>query len=491
MTEQDHIAEELPPFSFTKKPIRNVLPTSSIPADLAKTISDTQPALEPTLNNINYDEQIRAPRMSLTNHYTYQPELPRPFTDRLDSGASRAVSSGTLANLHPDAFGAALSSPPPQHRANNDSEAYQPATVDLSQTTRRQLEPIQVQWGTEEHKLLNFGSAEHSDEELGVGYSELDDTTLLMRLKLQRAVDNLNSNTTTAERREDRFKTEHKPIKQVYKLKKPLCVPAVLRPQAGEDYINEEDFLHELTPEEHFALLKMAEYSFEVPLPSLNDEVQAEPTHAHWRPDNSSDHCVNCFEVFGGFFYPQRRRRHHCRFCGFLFCVNCLYRQRESPTFEESPSKGRQLSTRANSSSSNASSIVLNLSTMSSGTSYLSGVMLDSKARFVVPMFKNMAGQDSTMAALQEKFKVCKVCKVCGNNFLRLMYLLNQRSRQKDDIAALYVFIENPYTANHYLSQPLHDIKALMSRQDGDMRASVERRQSLGPVATDWIWSSF
>lgn len=46
-------------------------------------------------------------------------------------------------------------------------------------------------------------------------------------------------------------------------------------------------------------------------------EVTGPPTTAHWKPDESSNSCYICSESFTWFF-----RRHHCRRCGNLVCIN-------------------------------------------------------------------------------------------------------------------------------------------------------------------------
>ncbi|MDP2438631.1 MAG: FYVE zinc finger domain-containing protein [archaeon] len=43
-----------------------------------------------------------------------------------------------------------------------------------------------------------------------------------------------------------------------------------------------------------------------------------DPGHPHWVTDDSSDVCYKCKEEFS-----LINRRHHCRFCGQLFCGNC------------------------------------------------------------------------------------------------------------------------------------------------------------------------
>lgn len=504
MTEETEnmVSDELPPFSFSKKPIKNILPTSAISSKIEKSFADIpQPLQQPTFNNINYDEQIRAPRMSLASHYTYKPELPRPFTDRKRSTLSQMVSSVSKGTI----LGAEMNTTPLE-----PLELYHPATADLSQPTRRYLEPLKSSWRAPTGTLLSSGTDtlsevyEHHDEELASNSNTLENTTTLMQLRLLRAMDNLNGNITSAERTastEDdnvEFRTRNLQdgpmIQQVYHQKKPMCLPAVLRPMTNEVNIHEEDFHHDLSPEGDFPPTKISEYPFEVPAVMGPDEVMQEPTHEHWKPDTFSDHCMNCFEVFGSFFYPQRKRRHHCRFCGLLYCHNCLYKMRETHLFDITPPRknSKTPSTRANSGSSNSGSIIsgISLASLASDTTP-SGVMMDAKARLVIPMFKNLAERGLSAAFLSEKFKICKVCKMCGNNQLRLLYLLNQRSRTRDDIDAPYVFVDNPHMSSTMMAPMRPEFRNNFSRLENNLRTVSERKSSFTNMPSDWTWSTF
>lgn len=72
---------ELPPFSFSKKAVtlhNNIIHSAIsdiIPSrnseDRSLTPSTTNEQLNVAYNNIDYDEQIRAPRMNNVNYYTY------------------------------------------------------------------------------------------------------------------------------------------------------------------------------------------------------------------------------------------------------------------------------------------------------------------------------------------------------------------------------------------------------------------------------------
>lgn len=546
---------DLPPFSFLKKPIKSVFATSVISSTLNKSFPDKKPALKPTLNNINYDEQIRAPRMSLASHYTYKPESPRPFTDRKSLTLSRSTSHELVIVLaQQKSEPSDIESETGAINAEQTSQ-YIPATADLNQPTRRNLEQLKPRLGLITSAILTYttnnyfeqphkfvprsethghilkpnqsvtrsrnasedqGQNGHdvpSHRNLDVGSDILDSTVLLDRLKLLRAIDNLNSNTTTAERmefaknvhqfggrmRSSTMSAKGPGVQQVYNLKKPLCTPAVLRPISKDDDEEMDEVDRGLELESLTPMVLMTNCPFQVP-ESSDECSQQEPTHEHWQPNNSTDHCMKCFEVFGNFFSPQKKRRHHCRFCGMLFCDDCLYKRKEMHYFKMALPEDNDLVTasgdhvsaasrRAYSGSSNTSPTA---STISSSLleETVSGVMIDSKARLVVPLFQNLSREGANTLLLQSRFKQCKICKTCGHNYRRLVTTMNQRLRNSDDFAALYVFIENPYLATS-LSAPsvLH---APMSRREENPRAPERRASSLATnVQSDWTWSSF
>lgn len=530
--------EELPPFSFLKKPIKSVFATSVISSILNKTSPDKKPALKPTFNNINYDEQIRAPRMSVASHYTYKPESPRPFTDRKSLTLSRSTSHELILML--------AHHKTPAEETGNDTAAtsaepqsqYLPATADLNQSTRRGLEPLKPRTGLITNAVLTYATNNYfelpakfpdkndvfsgdagaptsntqnmeTSEVMDVSSDHLDTTVLLDRLKLLRAIDNLNSNTTTAERadlakdemhvggriRSPAMGAKGPGVQQVYNLKKPLCTPAVLRPNDDNemDEIEQSLELEALTP-----IVQFANYPFEASDPG-NNFVQQEPTHVHWMPNNSSDHCMKCFEMFGTFFNPQRRRRHHCRFCGMLFCHDCLYESKEMHYFKISLPEGNAVLSQDGSSNDSSSvsrraySGSSNTSATTTASSLLedtaTGVMMDFKARFVVPLFRNLVKDGEGTQILRPQFKQCKVCKTCGSNYQKLVTVINLRSRGTEDLDAPYLFIENPYRSTSLVRpSALHPI---LSRSQENVR-DPERNGSLTTnVPSDWTWSSF
>ncbi|VDD83273.1 unnamed protein product, partial [Mesocestoides corti] len=51
---------------------------------------------------------------------------------------------------------------------------------------------------------------------------------------------------------------------------------------------------------------------------ALSKQPMASRSKSHWIPDS---HCQECFEC--GSKFTTFLRRHHCRFCGRIFCSHC------------------------------------------------------------------------------------------------------------------------------------------------------------------------
>ena len=52
-------------------------------------------------------------------------------------------------------------------------------------------------------------------------------------------------------------------------------------------------------------------------LPKSDSQLSAVPK-SQWLPDKAVENCEGCQLAFSVFY-----RRHHCRFCGHIFCANC------------------------------------------------------------------------------------------------------------------------------------------------------------------------
>lgn len=556
-------------FSFSKKPIRSVVSQSAFTHMLPKGPGPDSPKHRPPppLNNIDYDEQIRAPRMLSTN-YTYQPAQPVPFDDQGSNSfgknnADRAGSTDLSEQETPLAGNSGSSAPadaanttPAESKpsqASGDSAAsnnkaatesaevadsatsisshYQPAEVDLSKPPRRGLAPIRpalltlsiFAFASSNLDRLSRMAQPHAENNhmlliaLLLTLLLLGATLNLDNLKLLRAIENLTHNTTTDERTgadsPERFggsethqtsclRAAH--LQHVYNLKKPLCTPAVLRPEGDA----EDDEVLSLPPTPLAAFGRVDDFPFQEPeeckAESGNpgpDAACAEPTHQHWQPNHTSDHCMRCFEVFGGFLSPQRRRRHHCRFCGFLFCQSCLHKAKDVYFFEiagkvegQPGVSGKQtgVSSRASSNSSYGSVGTASTSAASekagAGAGGGGGVMMDAQARLVVPLVRQLMASNLSVTELRAKFKSCKMCKPCGENYHRLVESLNTKLKSLDDCRAPYVFVENPYLAPGEKTAP-----GSVGGPRIQVSSSVADRRGLyvGTVPSDWTWSSF
>lgn len=352
--------EALPPFLFSKKPIRLLHSLSTILQILAN--EDYRPPPEPkaSLNTTNYDEQIRAPRMPAPAHYTY------------------SFSPKETPSTEP-----------------KDEQPYTPATLDLS---------------------APFGEPEDEDED-----EEMQEP-YPVRSNLDPSFD--------AERRQALgmdVRNFDGPVQLLYQMKKPLCTPAVLRPDSAAEKATKPLFNRTVVPAGR--IVAPAEPS------ELETETPVRPTRAHWHPDSSADHCLSCFDMFGNFFALQRRRRHHCRFCGLLYCGRCIR--------ELQPALGARM---------------------------------DAGARLVVPVWRNMPSQDALA-----RFRPSKLCKGCHSNYTYFAGVVNGEEAGSAELEGLpkdaaFVFVENPYLAG-----------------TPQRSASVvpERRRLLAAVPQDWTWSSF
>jgi hypothetical protein len=65
----------------------------------------------------------------------------------------------------------------------------------------------------------------------------------------------------------------------------------------------------------------------------LNENINEldERKRHNWVRDDLTDKCLSCEKYFSIF-----RRRHHCRFCGGIFCYECSGYSIEIPKFIES-----------------------------------------------------------------------------------------------------------------------------------------------------------
>lgn len=498
-----------PSFSFTKKPIRSSYQRSAITSKLSDVTPQTEPSLPKTvLNTTNYDEQIRAPRMSTTSaaSYVYDVGVPRPFDPSLQTSESE---DGRKQCSH--------DSSDKDDCSSASQTPYHPAAVDLNAPTRRNLAPLRLSLSGISSSFLtdaqkNFlGQTGNTSQSLsGSSASSTASTNPYLKGSQAQALVNLNENRISTEQNSrdaypyglhrkhaqgHMIDAKGPGLQQLYESKRPLCTPAVLRPlnDRNASYVGSMD-LEPSTP-----LHDHLQYPFQIDFLEDNEDNTSpgpvEPTHDHWVPDSSTDHCTKCFAVFGNFLSGKSKRRHHCRFCGMLFCMNCLYKNTEFAFCVAPESRKQSQVSEGSRSPSHSSSHSGHLRISSiilapANEDYMSGVMMDTKCRLVVPIFENFSQCQS--AAMLQKFKVSKICKDCGSNYAHLVHALNLSIQDESlDIGekCSFVFIENPYLQGHLKRHPSTD-RGLPAGGTNNFDFE-ERRTSTNNVPVDWTWSSF
>lgn len=560
MSEKLDNTTQIQAFSFKKKPLENYINNSNVRSVISDMIpqSSSRPTssnIDPRAtdftrkleghegyNNINYDEQIRAPRMSSVTQSFKDKEEDKDNsfvtdTPRMEEGGLWSVQEDTRDKEELD-------------------DSYIPANFDLSQPTRRFSSACDVASDVPDTTILSYTTNNYIYERnrsISSSHSNSNNTsnsntnTNLKGLNLEmllvaspddeleqsnlvRALNNLKKNMTSRERSEG-MKTsriKHRPhasashlsdvngtdLQQVYRLKKPLCIPAVLRPQSLSP---PSSLLSPTLPCSAESSPKKMNYSISFDCQALPGNVEkrqpAEPTHTHWKPNSFTSYCMKCFEPFGNFFIPQCRRRHHCRFCGQIFCYDCLWQKNQVEKEEDSnpfiPIKGVDVK---------------------------SATVLDAQARFVIPIYLNLHA-NSKIQSLTDLYRNCKVCKDCGYNYHMLVTSINSNlshfleENHIKNFTRPVIFIENSYVKN---SSPPHRSHHDLTQRNMSEHASIEtdansthpdahdasataticassstsadpstdtvnetsttdplRKSSIASVPSDWTWSSF
>lgn len=604
-----HAADDLPPFLFLKKPIKCLFNRSVISENLPATQphrDDTESPVSfkraPTTsyNHIDYNEQIRAPRMTNATTYTYgrgdHSGASSFVNSRKETGSSVRANDSKESVLSQDSpveegvksYKDPISTAPSTAANSGDgsSNQYLPAAFDLSKPMRRFSAPYTAEDDDSAATILSYTTNNYIYERnnnvtrsglpqdsslstLGNQRPQLifhqkrsisndsDSDSLVQKEKLMKALKNLNNNMTTDEEpAQSSPRVKNRPsayncgrladvhgsnLQQVYELKKPLIVPAVLRrndhPQLGRTNSSSP------SPEERSPDSPIPAFTTSTPPPhrrqsisELNSPVTpysatlelskiessspreaVEPTHQHWKPNSFTDHCMKCFDLFGTFFLnPQRKRRHHCRFCGFIYCVSCLYKNPEAYVAGNTKGIDEELSLKNIISGGSLHGILSygasgnNVSTIaSSNEDYISGVMMDSGARLVVPNYTNLLKANGNfgeeMKSLKKLFKYCKICKNCGSNYQNLIHALKEpipgQTADQEYGNAPYIFIENPYLKKAVEGEQgkvpsggtCADSGRPQRKSDVTVAATLteERKPSLSNVPSDWTWSSF
>ncbi|KAK6462287.1 hypothetical protein DFJ63DRAFT_313425 [Scheffersomyces coipomensis] len=384
-------------------------------------------------------------------------------------------------------------------------------------------------------------------------------------------------------------------INQVYQLKKPLITPAVLRPNYVDkpyNSIHNQKLGDLLTPIQTNHTFTNSIYTISSPIshtsPEEVDEVEtdhiehdeeyqkaaasikrsmatnsihnfsAEPTHIHWKSNNFTSHCMKCFKSFDNsllslFYYylhsnvnninnsnngntssaasvnhpSSRRSKHHCRFCGLIYCDECLVQN--------------------DCEMSNASSASSSTTSMTSIIADTDKVRLDSNARFVIPIYKNIKrlpveNEEVQLIHDSKNYKLFKICLKCYAIYKSLLNEINSAQSTSSSSSSLnnhptssstitsinakilkyspFIYVENPYVDNMKLQQGQaannRNNKRKLSVQSPTAANLIsnytsssglssgsnslkphtkqddERRPSMvGEVPSDWTWSSF
>ncbi|KAH3668315.1 hypothetical protein OGAPHI_002069 [Ogataea philodendri] len=125
-------------------------------------------------------------------------------------------------------------------------------------------------------------------------------------------------------------------IKQIKDQRRPMYTPAVLRSDSMSRTSSSQsgcDLIDVNNPERPILKSTMSSSSLRS-VSSISDyfgsftraygkNIPVEgPTREHWKPNNSRFSCAKCNRVFH--FMTEGRRKHHCRYCGDIFCSDCL-----------------------------------------------------------------------------------------------------------------------------------------------------------------------
>ncbi|KAK6863463.1 Glutamine sensor PIB2, partial [Candida tropicalis] len=408
--------EDFSAFSFTKKAISK---TSSFASDLTTSIhkceksscrssttssNTTQSEPEPEIVNFDYNEQIRFPR--LNNHYTYNKNK-TSFSSDEDKSVIQDLNLTAVSTLQEEVH------------EQQGSEEYQPALFDLNQPCRRYSVPTQLNGSPDEQLLQEYTENNkiyqkqiEKDSELQSEMQTINDSQIRPRIK----------NRTSFPKLKDI--DSHKKLKQLYQFKKPLLTPAVLRPTAT----NEEEETPEPPSLPSTSLYTITKPRKEDSLPACN----IEPVRSHWKPDNITSNCMWCFKPFHNALVSiicDGPKRHHCRFCGLIYCSDCLTQDK---------------------------------------------VLIDEGARLIIPI----TSKNPSIPNYKD-FKICKKCGITYNNL----------SKELNNVPTIssFVMIENPYLRH----DPNEQDKFNFDRLSAAQKSNSDKRASVADVPNDWVWSSF
>lgn len=536
---------ELPPFSFLKRPIEEIngcngelklMITSVIGGNKSRSQSRSTTPRQSQIGILchqeqdsilpdDYDERIRFPQMS--SHYIYEN---KPTTNRSESFETVAENKETLTM---DAL--------------VESE-YKPANFDLSQPTRRHSTPNGTNSLIDEIKLLEDFT--HNNCIYENKYDRDANTLSCIHVPQVPGKNNTRlKNRLSFPKLHD--KVSNQKLNQVYQWKKPLMMPAVLRAEPQQQpqqqphqsptlKDSESAFLTKSTapvssppimltgkaslpkqqsiqPPPKNSNLNTSVYTiFTTDLQDLN--IVKEPTHQHWQPNNAVNACMACLRPFHSplvtMIYDVLKR-HHCRFCGLIFCKLCLdFGNGVGESTIGSPSCTPTSSTSKSISSSISTSMIAIATNPQVNANPILTPLIDKNANFVIPVNTNR--KSSNITSLAHNRKTCHKCTTLYktlfteiNKPANIANLLNMNDAELNNTESPVVVIENPYRQDARMidydtttSLNFKRLSICSPKRRGIRDSCVgvgqnechegERRMSvIGEVPTDWTWSSF
>ncbi|RLV90232.1 hypothetical protein JA1_004705 [Spathaspora sp. JA1] len=444
MTSDQETDDSLPPFSFSKRPVDCPKNRISSLSFTESSIISTEPKEKITKKKLSpvpptdmdYNDQIRFPRMG-TTYYTKQNSL--EFAPTISSYYDKESSNETI--------------------IEDSKDNYKPATFDLTKPLRRLSMPSKP-----EHPVGNDDSVD------GLLLEQYTTNNYIYERKMNqdRLREIINDKSSSPTPKESRLRNQSsipklkefcpKSLHQVYELKKPLLTPAVLRPFYTNDESSQAQDQLVVSQSQIEVVAHPIKTVYTIIAPELPVELDIEPIHSHWKLNGITKSCMSCFKPFGrmllSLIYDAANKRHHCRFCGLIFCIDCLVQDNE-------PVYSHQVT------------------------------LLDSQAQFVIPIFKNLNQIPS------QEYKCFKVCKKCNSEYNFLVEDINKSleggewkylsTSARDELKKLpFVCVENPYVGMTKTT------RFRVNTDTSDREERFGRKISgIGDVPNDWTWSSF
>lgn len=250
----------------------------------------------------DYDEKIRAPRMSVMNVYKSHRSKDSSLTDSLNDLNTSSTSSQQIAS------------------------SYQPAEFELNKQNDDETVPSFLTQPYTFRRKSAASSGASSGVSPGRSISvppSIPKSKSTLSISKQRQYQlqkrpSLKGLATTGHLRQI---NEPSPL--------PNYVPPVLRAIDRKTLVNPEEkrkISKFKKSSSDFSLLEETLSSASTTKHSSTSlfgrDSKLEPSHACWKPNDSANYCAGC-----GCKFNLLRRKHHCRRCGYIFCFNCLQKR--------------------------------------------------------------------------------------------------------------------------------------------------------------------